>query len=57
MGRHPAGLAGTHIHTLDPVSRDKTVWYVGYQDVAAIGALFATGRLDVRGVVAWVVRW
>jgi len=51
-GRHPAGLAGTHIHTLDPVSRDKTVWYVGYQDVAAIGSLFATGRIDVRRVVA-----
>jgi len=51
-GRHPAGLAGTHIHTLDPVSRDKTVWYVGYQDVAAIGSLFATGQIDVRRVVA-----
>jgi len=52
QGRHPAGLAGTHIHALDPVNRDKTVWYVGYQDVAAIGALFATGRLDVRRVAA-----
>ncbi len=51
-GRHPAGLAGTHIHTLDPVNRDKTVWCVGYQDVAAMGSLFATGRLDVRRVVA-----
>jgi Na+-transporting NADH:ubiquinone oxidoreductase subunit A len=51
-GKHPAGLAGTHIHTLDPVHRDKTVWAIGYQDVAAIGALFATGRLDVRRVVA-----
>ena len=52
QGKHPAGLAGTHIHTLDPVNRDKTVWFVGYQDVAAIGSLFATGRLDVRRVVA-----
>ncbi|MCU0305443.1 MAG: Na(+)-translocating NADH-quinone reductase subunit A [Thermoanaerobaculales bacterium] len=51
-GPHPAGLAGTHIHVLDPVSRDHTVWTIGYQDVAAIGALFATGRLDVRRVVA-----
>ncbi len=51
-GTHPAGLAGTHIHMLDPVNRDKAVWYVGYQDVAAIGVLFATGRLDVRRVVA-----
>jgi len=51
-GKHPAGLAGTHIHTLDAVSREKSVWSVGYQDVAAMGALFATGRLDVRRVVA-----
>ncbi len=51
-GRHPAGLAGTHIHFLDPVHRDKTVWTIGYQDVAAIGSLFAIGRLDVQRVVA-----
>lgn len=51
-GRHPAGLVGTHIHLLDPVSREKTVWYVGYQDVVAIGRLFATGVLDVERVVS-----
>jgi len=52
QGKHPAGLVGTHIHILDPVHRDGPVWYVGYQDVAAIGSLFATGRIDVRRVVA-----
>ncbi len=51
-GKHPAGLVGTHIHILDPVHREKAVWYVGYQDVAAIGKLFATGRLPVDRVVA-----
>jgi Na+-transporting NADH:ubiquinone oxidoreductase subunit A len=51
-GKHPAGLVGTHIHFLDPVHRDKTVWYMGYQDVAATGALFATGMLDVDRVVS-----
>jgi len=51
-GIHPAGLPGTHIHTLDPVGRTKTVWHVGYQDVAAIGALVRTGKLDVTRVVA-----
>jgi len=51
-GKHPAGLAGTHIHYLDPVSATKTVWSVGYQDVIAIGALFATGKLDVSRVVS-----
>ena len=51
-GPHPAGLAGTHIHYLDPVSATKTVWSIGYQDVIAIARLFRTGRLDVTRVVA-----
>ena len=51
-GSHPAGLAGTHIHLLDPVHREKAVWYIGYQDVAAIGSLFTTGKLPVERVVA-----
>jgi Na+-transporting NADH:ubiquinone oxidoreductase subunit A len=51
-GPHPAGLAGTHIHHLDPVNADKTVWTIGYQDVIALGALFTTGKLDNTRVVA-----
>lgn len=51
-GPHPAGLAGTHIHFLDPVSATKTVWYLDYQSVIAIGALFTTGRLNVERVVS-----
>ena len=51
-GPHPAGLAGTHIHFLDPVSASKTVWTVNYQDVIAIGKLFTTGKLFTDRVVA-----
>ncbi len=51
-GPHPAGLVGTHIHMIEPVSETRTVWHIGYQDVIAIGRLFATGRLDTRRVVA-----
>lgn len=51
-GPHPAGLVGTHIHHLDPVGPGKTVWYIGYQDVIAIGALFQTGKLDARRVIS-----
>lgn len=51
-GPHPAGLAGTHIHFLEPVSATKTVWTIGYQDVIAVGRLFTTGRLDTSRVVA-----
>lgn len=51
-GPHPAGLPGTHIHFLEPVGPNKTVWYLNSQDVAAIGAWFTTGRLDPRRVIA-----
>jgi Na+-transporting NADH:ubiquinone oxidoreductase subunit A len=51
-GPHPAGLVGTHIHFLDPVSTEKTVWHLKLQEVLAIGALFTTGRIDVGRVVA-----
>ncbi|MFU7559915.1 Na(+)-translocating NADH-quinone reductase subunit A [Roseiconus sp. JC912] len=51
-GPHPAGLVGTHIHELDPVGPTKTVWYLGYQDVIAIGALISTSKLDVRRVIS-----
>jgi Na+-transporting NADH:ubiquinone oxidoreductase subunit A len=51
-GPHPAGLPGTHIHLLDPVDRDRSAWHIGYQDVVAIGALFATGTLKVDRIVS-----
>lgn len=51
-GPHPAGLPGTHIHMLDPVSESKTVWQVNYQDVIAIGHLFTDGKLWTERVVA-----
>jgi Na+-transporting NADH:ubiquinone oxidoreductase subunit A len=51
-GPHPAGLVGTHIHHLDPVSEKKSVWYLHYQDVIAIGALFKTGRISTERVIA-----
>ncbi|KUM53078.1 Na(+)-translocating NADH-quinone reductase subunit A [Rheinheimera sp. EpRS3] len=51
-GPHPAGLVGTHIHLLDPVSAKKVVWHIGYQDVIAIGKLFTTGELHSERVIA-----
>jgi len=51
-GPHPAGLVGTHIHFLDAVDLHRTVLHVNYQDVAAIGHLFTSGRLDVSRVVS-----
>lgn len=52
-GVHPAGNPGTHIHFLEPVSAEKVVWTVGYQDVIAIANLFTTGELDNVRVVSF----
>lgn len=52
VGPHPSGTAGVHIHLLEPVSRSRVVWHIGYQDVIAIGKLLAAGRLDVTRVVS-----
>jgi len=51
-GPHPSGLPGTHIHFLDPVNMQKSVWQIGYQDVIAYGTLFRTGRLNVERVIS-----
>ncbi|MBT1795150.1 Na(+)-translocating NADH-quinone reductase subunit A [Enterobacter hormaechei subsp. xiangfangensis] len=51
-GPHPAGLVGTHIHFLEPVSQTKQVWHLNYQDVIAIGKLFTTGELCAERIIA-----
>jgi len=51
-GPHPAGNVGTHIHFLDPVHINKTVWHVNSQDVIAIGKLFLTGRIFVERIIS-----
>lgn len=51
-GPHPAGLSSTHVHFVDPVHAQKTVWTIGYQDVVAVGKLFSTGKLDSTRYVA-----
>ncbi|MCF6337064.1 MAG: Na(+)-translocating NADH-quinone reductase subunit A [Gammaproteobacteria bacterium] len=51
-GPHPAGLPGTHINHLFPVSAERSVWHIGYQDVIAIGKLFTNGQIWTERVVA-----
>jgi Na+-transporting NADH:ubiquinone oxidoreductase subunit A len=50
-GPHPAGLVGTHIHFLEPVGKNKTVWHIGFQHVTALGRLFTTGRLPTERLI------
>ena len=51
-GPHPAGLPGTHIHHLDPVGVGRVAWHIAYQDVIAIGKLFAFGSIHTTRVIA-----
>lgn len=51
-GPHPSGLVGTHIHFLDPVNDQKSVWHLGYQDVIAIGKLFTTGKVWIERIIS-----
>ncbi|GAB2889894.1 Na(+)-translocating NADH-quinone reductase subunit A [Microbulbifer echini] len=51
-GPHPAGLSGTHIHYLSPVSGSRSVFTINYQDVIAVGKLFTTGKLFTDRVVS-----
>jgi Na+-transporting NADH:ubiquinone oxidoreductase subunit A len=50
-GPHPAGLVGTHIHHIDPVGLNKTVWHLGLQDVVALGRLVSTGHIFLERIV------
>ena len=51
-GPHPAGLAGTHIHYIEPVNATKMVWTINYQDVIAFGKLFTTGKIWIERIVS-----
>ena len=51
-GSVAAGLSGTHVDRFYPVDPGRHVWTIGYQDVAAIGQLFLTGRYLASRVVS-----
>ncbi len=51
-GPHPAGLPGTHINFLQPVSQQQQVWTISYQDVIAMAMLFTTGKLFCERIIS-----
>lgn len=51
-GKHPAGLAGTHIHMLYGASRSKTAWSIHLMDIIAVGHLFTTGQVLTKRIVS-----
>ncbi|MDR2911921.1 MAG: Na(+)-translocating NADH-quinone reductase subunit A [Alistipes sp.] len=50
-GPHPAGNVGVQISHIDPIRKGETVWTVDAQNLAIIGRLFRTGRVDMTKVV------
>jgi Na+-transporting NADH:ubiquinone oxidoreductase subunit A len=50
-GQHPAGNVGVQIHHIAPITTKNTVWTLGVQDVATIGALFTEGHFHAERVV------
>ena len=54
-GPHPAGLPGTHIHTLCPIDfSDVQAWHLNYQDVISLGHLIHSGRPWYNRIVSLV---
>jgi Na+-transporting NADH:ubiquinone oxidoreductase subunit A len=53
-GPHPAGLVGTQINKIDPISKGETVWTVSPQDLVIIGEMLLTGKFNPRRTVALV---
>jgi len=51
-GNHPAGNVGVQISKIDPINSGDRVWVVNPQDVAAIGNLFLTGKIDPERIIA-----
>ncbi|MFI3289553.1 MAG: Na(+)-translocating NADH-quinone reductase subunit A [Rikenellaceae bacterium] len=51
-GKHPAGNVGVQIHNIDPVNKGELVWTINIQDLAIVGRLFLTGKVDMTKVVA-----
>ncbi len=51
-GKHPAGNVGVQIHHVDPVLKGDLVWTINIQDLAIIGRLFTTGKVDMTKIIA-----
>ncbi len=51
-GPHPVGTPGMAMHLIEPVSRNRVSWHIGYQDVVAVGHLFRFGKLLVDRTIS-----
>ena len=51
-GPHPAGNAGVQINHVMPMAKGVTMWTINIHDLAIIGRLLTTGKVDMRKKVA-----
>lgn len=51
-GPHPAANISVHIANLEPINKGDIIWTVNLQDVAVLGRLFNTGKVDTSMIVA-----
>lgn len=51
-GPHPAGNVGIQINHIAPINAGETIWTLNVIDVATIGRLFNTGKVDLTRIVA-----
>ena len=51
-GKHPAGNVGVQINHISPINKGEKVWTLNIQDVAILGRLFLTGKVDMTRVIA-----
>ena len=51
-GKHPVGNVGVQIHHIDRIAKGDIVWTVNIQDVAIIGRMLLTGKLDLSKTIA-----
>ena len=53
-GPHPAGLVGTQINKIDPISKGEMVWTITAQDLVIIGEYLLTGKFNAERTIALV---
>jgi Na+-transporting NADH:ubiquinone oxidoreductase subunit A len=51
-GPHPSANISVHIANLEPINKGDIIWTVNMQDVAILGRLFTTGKVDTSAIVA-----
>lgn len=51
-GPHPAGLCGVLAANIAPVNKGETIWTLSVDTLRRIGALYRSGRVDFKTVIA-----